>query len=116
MKTDEKYEGWANRETWLVNLWLTNDEPLYRYWTQRARDAVSGPNLRASRGLLAEAMQAELVDLSRTAFAPGAGNLMVDLLQSALTRVEWLEVASSFIQALELSNAYRDLAEGLSRP
>lgn len=27
---DNAYNGWTNWETWQINLWLDNEEPLYR--------------------------------------------------------------------------------------
>lgn len=33
---EKRYNGWANYETWCVHLWLSNDEPTYRYWREEA--------------------------------------------------------------------------------
>src|SRR5262252_131537 len=34
------YEGWENRETWCLNLWLANDEGLYNMTRERAQELL----------------------------------------------------------------------------
>lgn len=38
----ERYNGWANRETWSLYLWITNDPGLYEEVCEQAR--VEDPN------------------------------------------------------------------------
>lgn len=39
-KDEEGYQGWTNRPTWIVNLWLSNEEHSYLYWRHAAKDAI----------------------------------------------------------------------------
>ena len=36
MDKNQKYNGWKNWETWVVNLWITNDEQHYNYFMKKA--------------------------------------------------------------------------------
>ena len=66
--------GWLNKPTWLVNLWLNNDEGLYH---QARAIAAEGT----------EALQA-FVEGFALGDSPDA-SLATDLLTWALTHVDW---------------------------
>ncbi len=38
MKNGNTYEGWANWDTWNVNLWIMNDYGTYQAWVAECRE------------------------------------------------------------------------------
>ena len=57
---DKTYNGWTNYETWLVNLWMSNDEGSYNYWNERAAEIIKGADDRdEASGFLADAIKDE---------------------------------------------------------
>jgi hypothetical protein len=101
----ETYEGSANYETWCVSLWLNNDISSYRHWKEEAKRALEkAPGsfrvkewgetaTHAARCLLAEQLsEALFADLHETP------DLYTDLLRSALSEVDWFEVADGFLE------------------
>lgn len=83
----QKHQGWANHETRCVNLWLTNDEGLYK----DVRELVRGS--KDTNGA-AEAIK-EYVD----GFNPLASQAtqFTDLVNAALSEVDWGEIAEGFL-------------------
>lgn len=105
----KEYNGWTNYETWLVKLWLDNDQGSAEYWMEEARDAMnaavanenSAEGLRdEARGILAERIQSEhehYVDelLPRAGFAS-------DLMNAALSEVNWEEIARHYVEEIDV--------------
>jgi len=77
------YNGWSNRETWLVSLWLNNDRFNYELLAD-AYKQNSGDFEQAE--WLEQQLRYQLDD------EVGSANLWSDLLSTAFGRISWVEV------------------------
>ena len=83
----DNYNGYTNRETWLVCLWINNDENAQRHWLTIAADITD-------RGKLADFVEATYQDQLDSQDHTG---MWLDLFGTALARVDWLEVADNLL-------------------
>ena len=95
------YNGWTNYETWSVNLWLENEEGIYRYWREAARACWVAAKAdetfsRAERARFALADQLkDAIEVDNPLVEPA--DLYADLLGAALSEVHWGEIAQGFL-------------------
>lgn len=90
---DENNNGWTNRETGAVMLWIANDAQLHNFWKFVTRDILRTEPLDMRRGVLARKLEE---DFHRT--LPYIENgLFTDLLSTALRQVNWPEIAQSML-------------------
>jgi hypothetical protein len=109
------YQGWKNYETWAVKLWLDNEEPTYRYWREAAEEAWNEAEAddvftrsENARGALARRLKDDLDDNADETFPVLEklnGTMYADLLNAALSEVEWHELANDM---LEEEDGYED--------
>ena len=106
---NEKYNGWINYETWLVSLWMSNEESCYEYWRERTREhllAAESDNL-VIQGVLKVQQTArynlatELEDETRESGPTEENGLFVDLLNAAFSRIDWQEIADNWITEIQ---------------
>ncbi len=89
MNNISTYNGYCNRETWLISLWLNNDQASYELLSN-----VLGLSTSSTRKAekLHSLVEDQMYDLELEA------SLWCDLLGTALTRVDWHEVIESNLE------------------
>ena len=93
--SDQKYNGWSNYQTWVVNLWLTNDSGSVNYLNERAQeclDKFDGDTDDAACEL------ASIIEEMHDEFMPETTGVYADLLGHAMRMVDWHEIAQHVIE------------------
>jgi len=97
--SDQTYNGWTNYETWLINVWMSNDEGSYELWQETAVEYIEEAEGDTDKERAADAA----ADLARRledeceGDRPELTGVFADLLGSALSSVDWHEIASHLV-------------------
>lgn len=111
MTTDTTYNGWTNYATWVVKLWMDNEQGSQEWMEETARECLQRA-INDDRGdakdeavtSFAEALESYHDEMQEVADMKVVG-VFADLLTHALGAVEWREIARNVIDDIEVWSA-----------
>ncbi len=111
--TTKEYNGWTNYETWVVKLWIDNEEGSQRYWQTQAEQAFAeaedSPSAYArfvgkeifSREERAVLALEKVLQSEHEQALPDLQDFTADLLNAAMSEVNWHEIAESLVASVK---------------
>jgi len=113
MNDDKTYNGWSNYETWLANIWIDNEHETQAYWHEMTMeiwkrseaDSICSRMQRAGIALadnLKENFEEELEEFREVK------GFWKDMLNAALSSVNWHEIAKAWLEECELQGELKD--------
>jgi hypothetical protein len=101
--SEKTYNGYANYETWAVQLWLDNDQGSQGYWSEAAEEIWESAEptealskSESARFTLTDRLKSEIEE-----GVPQITGLYADLLNAALSEVDWADAADNWLQECE---------------
>lgn len=93
--SDKTYNGWSNYETWNVKLWIDNEEGSYNYWRENVQQAWEDSDHDKDDTIR---KVADMLKDEHEQNTPETVGVYADLLNAALSEVDWYEIASAMVE------------------
>lgn len=103
MDNNEEYNGWTNYETWNVKLWIDNEGSL-QFWEEIAESIYNDSERSKYATKLDNAVYSlaeNLKDTIANEQMPELKGCYADLLNGALSEVNWHEISRSIFDNVE---------------
>ena len=99
--TRKEYNGWTNYETWVVALWMDNERGSQEYWQSIAAELSdpTSPEYIKDENTQKCRVADRLKDEHEEAL-PELTGFAADLLNAAMSEVDWYEIASNLVDAV----------------
>jgi hypothetical protein len=103
----KKYNGWANYETWGVALWMDNERGSHDYWLSVAAGLSSpdSPEYIVDENTQKRRLADRLKDEHEESL-PELQGFAADLLNAAMSQVDWYDIAEDLIHAANEDREY----------
>lgn len=99
MVNNEKYNGYNNYETWLVALWIDNDQ----CYLEDVQSMANGCE-DSDTNNLATSIKEYVENMPDVSKAIENGGMVADLVNSTLSDVDWYELSEMYIREYKENN------------